>query len=167
MSLQIADLKTDREWSAATSFKKQEFYDLLTWFSKGYLAIYTISIEKIQENLKQEFSFSTYQELLFFVLFTLKNPTTYDVNGIIFGISQSASEQNFKKGLLILKKAIELAQQLPTQSFSDEQALVAFVNQHKKLKIDVTEIAVQRPKDKVKQKSLYSGKKKDILVNPW
>jgi len=125
MSLQIADLKTDREWSAATSFKKQEFYDLLTWFSKGYLAIYTISIEKIQENLKQEFSFSTYQELLFFVLFTLKNPTTYDVNGIIFGISQSASEQNFKKGLLILKKAIELAQQLPTQSFSDEQALVA------------------------------------------
>lgn len=165
MSLQISDLKTDRNWSAATSVKKHQFYNLLPWFSKGYVDIYGISIENIQENLNQEFIFTTYEELLFFVLFVIKNPTTYDVNGLIFGISQSASEQNFKKGLLILKRAVELAGQLPVQSFENQEQLVNFVNQHKKLKLDVTEITVQRPKDKVNQKTLYSGKKKDTLVS--
>lgn len=160
MSLQISDLKTDREWSSATSVKKQQFYNLLPWFSKGYVDIHGISIENIQENLNQEFIFSTCEQLLFFVLFAIKNPTTYDVNGLIFNISQSASEQNFKKGILILKRAIELADQLPAQSFEDQEQLLDLINQHKKLKLDVTEITVQRPKNKADQKSVYSGKKK-------
>lgn len=165
MSLQISSLNTDREWSAATSVKSHQFYRLLPWFSRAYFDIYGVSLENMQQNLNQEFAFSTYDELLFFVLFVIKNPTTYDVNGLIFGISQSASEQNFKKALLILKRALELATQLPMQSFENQDQLINFINQHKKLKLDVTEIEVQRPKNKANQKALYSGKKKHTPVN--
>lgn len=164
MSLHLSQLKNDREWSATTSVKKSHFDSLLPWFSKSYEQIHGLNIQEAQANLNQSFVFATYGDLLFFVLFVLKNPTTYDVNGLIFGISQTAAETNFKKGIVILKNALFLTGQLPLREFENEAALIAFINEHKHLKIDVTEISIQRPKNKELQKSHYSGKKRDILV---
>ncbi|NJO00921.1 MAG: transposase family protein [Bacteroidia bacterium] len=90
----------------------------------------------------------------------MKNPTTFDVSGLVFGFSQTAAETNFKRGIKLLTKAFELCHQLPAQTFSTEQEMLAFLDQQRRLKIDVTEIGVQRPKNNEAQKAHYRGKKK-------
>lgn len=162
MSLTLSQLKSQRSWRAATTLSKEEFYRLLPWFTQAYEMSQGTDIASAQSNLKKAFAFSNYEELLFFILFTLKNPSTYDVNGLIFGISQSAAVNNFRRGMGILHKALELSGQLPAQEFEDEEALQACLSRHGVLKIDATELSIQRPKDKQKQKNHYSGKKSAI-----
>lgn len=162
MSLNLSQLSTDRSWRAATTLSAAEFYRLLPWFTQAYESSQGIDIVSAQTNLKKEFAFPDCAELLFFVLFTLKNPSTYDVNGLIFGISQSAAVNNFSRGLRILHKALELSGQLPAQEFEDEESLKAYLSRHKVLKIDVTELSIQRPKNPQEQKRHYSGKKSGI-----
>ena len=45
--------------------------------------------------------------------------------------------------------------------------MIEFINKHKVAKVDCTEISVQRPKDKEKQKGDYSGKKKTYSKSPY
>ena len=85
MSLSIAQLKTDRSWRSSTGLSQIKFNQLLIPFTKAYNAVYQVDIDTHQENLDKEFAFSTCQDLLFYVLFCLKNPTVYDVRGLIFG----------------------------------------------------------------------------------
>lgn len=162
MALSVENLKKSREWSASIGMTKTKFEALLPYFESAYIELNGIGIKEAQENLKQIFVLPTYKDFLFFVLFTLKNPTTFDVNGLIFDFSQTAAETNFKKGCTILKKAFELCHQLPKNQFDTEEELISFLSNQKRLKIDVTEINVQRPKNNESQKKLYSGKKKDI-----
>ena len=162
MPLSVKNLKKSRELKASTGMSKKKFESLLIYFESAYEELNEVGIKEAQENLKQLFVFPTYDDFLFFTLFTLKNPTTYDVNGLVFGISQTAAETNFKRGIKILKKALEICHQLPENKFNTEEEMLIFVNKHKRFKIDVTEISVQRPKDKDLQKAHYSGKKKGI-----
>lgn len=162
MALSLSSLKTERQWRSATTLNALEFEALLTYFERAYEQENGVSLAVAQQNLCQEFVFSTYADLLFYVLFSLKNPTTFDVNGLIFGISQSAAEANFKKGVAILEVALGLSKNLPRQAFKDMEDFKKYLKDHKILKIDVTEIAVQRPRNKEKQKARYSGKKSDI-----
>ena len=78
-----------------------------------------------------------------FTLFSLKNPTTFDVNGLIFGISQTAAEYNFRKGLELLRSALSLCGQLPRQKFKGLADFESYAREHDCLKIDATEVAVQ------------------------
>lgn len=160
MALSIENLKKSREWNASIGMTKTKFEALLPYFESAYIELNGIGIKEAQENLKQTFVLPKYKDFLFFILFTLKNPTTFDVNGLIFNFSQTAAETNFKKGCKILKKAFELCHQLPENQFDTEEELITFLSKHKRLKVDVTEINVQRPKKSESQKNLYSGKKK-------
>lgn len=165
MALSITFLKTDRQWRSSTTLNAKEFDALLKWFALAYEQEHEVSLEDAQINLSKDFIFSTYPDFLFFILFSLKNPTTFDVNGLIFEISQSAAETNFKRGLHILETALSLCTSLPRQSFKDISDFKTYIKEHKCLKIDVTEITVQRPRNKEKQTARYSGKKSGILVN--
>lgn len=160
MALSVKNLKTEREWRASTGMSKIKFDALLPYFESAYTEILGVGIKEAQENLQQEFSLPNHEEFLFFILFTLKNPTTFDVNGLVFGISQSGAVANFKRGIRILKRAFEICRQLPENEFITEEEAITFLNKQKRLKIDVTEIAVQRPKNAASQKEHYSGKKK-------
>jgi len=163
MSLSVKKLKKSREWSASTGISESKFRALLPYFELAYIELNEIGIEESQKNLKQKFVLPTYDEFLFFTLFTLKNPTTFDVNGLVFGFSQTAAETNFKRGTQVLTRAFELCHQLPKNEFRTNEEITNFLNNQKRLKIDVTEISVQRPKNNESQKEHYSGKKKDIL----
>jgi hypothetical protein len=164
MSLSILSLKTERQWRSSTTLSSKQFAVLVKWFSVAYEQEHGVSLETAQINLSKEFIFSTYPDFLFFVLFSLKNPTTFDVNGLIFGISQSAAESNFKRGLAVLELALSITNNLPRQNFKDIADFKNYLKEHKILKIDVTEITVQRPRNKEKQVERYSGKKNAILV---
>lgn len=162
MALSVENLKNSREWNASIGMTQTKFELLLPYFESAYVKLNTVGIKEAQENLDQTFVLPTYKDFLFFTLFTLKNPTTFDVNGLIFGFSQSAAGTNFKRGCKILKVAFELCHQLPVNEFKTDEEVISFLNGQKRLKIDVTEIKVQRPKKSESQKNLYSGKKKVI-----
>jgi len=49
---------------------------------------------------------------------------------------------------------------MPKRSFDTVEEFQEYFNGHKKLILDGTEQRVQRPKNKEKQKTMYSGKKK-------
>jgi hypothetical protein len=75
MSLSLAQLKTDRDWRSSTGVSQAKFTELLALFVKAYQAVYEVAICEHQVDLKKEFVFETYQDLLFYGLFCLKNPT--------------------------------------------------------------------------------------------
>jgi hypothetical protein len=162
MSLSLAQLKTDRDWRSATGVSQAKFTELLALFVKTYRSVYEVDISEHQVNLKKEFVFDTYEDLLFYVLFCLKNPTIYDVRGLIFGLSASTADYNFEKGLALLEKALNA--HMPARQFESLTAFLDWVQQHPVLTIDVTEVRIQRPKDQQRQKDTYSGKKSIIPI---
>lgn len=96
------------------------------------------------------------------MLFCLKNPTVYEVRGLIFGLSASTADYNFEKGLVLLEKALDA--QMPARQFGCLTAFLDWVQQHPVLTIEVTEVHIQRPKDNQRQKETYSGKKSTIPI---
>ena len=162
MSLSIFQLKTDREWRSSTGLSQQKFAQLLLVFTKSYESVYQVDMATQQHNLKKDFAFNNYQDLLFYVLFCLKNPTIGDVRGLIFDLPTATADYNFEKGLVILEKSLD--SHLPARSFENLEAFLAYVAQHADLTIDVTELHIQRPKDKKRQKDTYSGKKNSIVT---
>lgn len=161
--MQLSQLQSDRSWRSALGMSEAKFRQLAVLFSQAYQAEYEVDIATKQQNLKREFAFSTTDELLFFVLFCQKNPTIHDVRALIFNLPTATADYNFEKGLAILDKA--LAAFRPAQHFADLAAFLAYFRHHPHLTIDVTEIYVQRPKNKARQKEIYSGKKNDIPIN--
>lgn len=164
MSLRLTQLKTDREWRSSTGLSQAKFSQLLTLFTNTYQVVYEVDISEHQANLKKDFVLATYSDLLFYVLFCLKNPTVYDVRGLIFGLSSSTADYNFEKGLTLLEKTLEA--QMPARQFESLTAFLDWVQKHPVLTIDVTEVRIQRPKDNQRQKDTYSGKKSIIPIKP-
>ena len=162
--MQLNQLKSDRSWRSALGMSELKFRQLALLFNQAYQAECEIDIATKQQNLKRQFAFSTTEDLLFYVLFCQKNPTIHDVRALIFDLPTATADYNFEKGLLILHKALAMFQ--PAQSFANIAEFLAYFRHHSHLTIDVTEVYVQRPKDKVRQKEIYSGKKNDIPIKP-
>ncbi len=92
MKLQISDLNSDREWSAATGRTKTQFEKLLLLFTASYLELYEQSVAKRQAEIEMTPCLSSEEELLFFTLFSLKVGLTYDVLSIVSGIESEAKD---------------------------------------------------------------------------
>lgn len=160
--MQLSQLKSDRSWRSALGMSEAKFRQLAILFDQAYQAEYEVDIATKQQNLKQQFAFSTTEDLLFYVLFCQKNPTVHDVRALIFNLPTSTADYNFEKGLAILNKALSAFQ--PAQSFTNLAAFLAYFRHHSHLTIDVTEVFGQRPKNKEQQKNIYSGKKNDTRI---
>lgn len=155
--MRLSQLTSDRSWRAALGMSEAKFRQLALLFEQAYLIEYEIDIETKQQNMKRPFAFATTDELLFYVLFCQKNPTVHDVRALIFDLPTATADDNFTKGAAILAKALTGFQ--PAQSFANRADFSAHFAQHPHLTIDVTEVYVQRPRHKTRQKELYSGKK--------
>ena len=161
--MNINQLKSDRSWRAALGMGEQQFYQLLVFFDQAYKSHYEVDIAVKQQNLKRQFAFATTEDLLFYTLFCQKNPTVHDVRALIFNLPTATADDNFEKGLRLLQLAT--ATFMPAQSFANLAEFLAYFKDHSHLTIDVTEVYVQRPKDKQRQEDVYSGKKKDTPIN--
>lgn len=159
MDLSFSKIKTDKELRAATSLSMVKFNTLSILFSNTYSKIYGVSIEESQANLVKDFVFSNSTELLFFVLFSLKNPTILTVLGLIFEIPQSTADYNFIKGLKISHQCLTENSDMPAREFKDEAEFLTYFQSEGKIVLDVTEFKIERPSDNAKQKEVYSGKK--------
>ena len=162
MNLQIADLNTDREWSAATGCTKAQSEKLLVLFTASYLELHSKSVAERHAEIEVTPCLSSEEELLFFTLFSLKAGLTYDVLGFVSGMDRSNAKRNQTLGLTVLEHALEKAQFLPRRKFKAAAQFAEYFKQEETLIFDGVEQRMQRPNDDEAQRDFYSGKKSAI-----
>jgi hypothetical protein len=166
MKLKISDLKTERQWRAATGFDQARFEKILVLFSASYLNLHGESVADRQAELEVTPSLTSEEELLFFTLFSLKAGLTYDLLGLVCGMDAANAKRNQEFGLRVLEQSLAAAGCLPKREFKDPAEFAAYLQHEETLIFDGTEQRTQRPSDDAAQKENYSGKKKDIRPKP-
>jgi hypothetical protein len=122
MKLQMADLKTERQWRAATGFDQVRFERLLELFTRAYRELYGQDVMQRRAALKIKPSLTSEAELLYFTLFSLKSGLAYDLLGIIFEMAEAEAKSNQELGLVVLKECdFVLMCNLKVFNFSDLQ----------------------------------------------
>jgi hypothetical protein len=166
MKLKISDLKTQRQWRAATGINHARFQKLLVLFSASYLNLYGKSVAERQADIEVIPSLASEEELLFFTLFSLKAGLTFDLLGLVCGMDASNAKRNQELGLRVLEQSLEAAGCLPKREFKNAAEFAEYLKNEKTLIFDGTEQRTQRPADKEAQKENYSGKKKGTPPRP-
>lgn len=159
MKLQLSDLTTDRQWSAATGCTQTQFEKLLVLFTASYLELHGKSVAERQAEIEVTSSLSSEEELLFFTLFSLKVGLTYDVLGFVSGLDGSNAKRNQTLGLAVLEHALRTTQCLPQRKFKDATEFAEYLQHEETLIFDGLEQRMQRPSDDEVQREHYSGKK--------
>lgn len=162
MKLQISDLKTERQWRAATGLNQARFQQLLGRFTEGYHALHGCSVAVRQAGLEITPSLRSEEELLYFTLFSLKGGLTYDVLGIVCGMDAANAKRNQTLGLEVLERTLKGLNCLPKRRFKDAAEFSEYLENEETLIFDGIEQRTQRPSDDEAQKDNYSGKKKPI-----
>jgi hypothetical protein len=162
MKIQTSDLKSERQWRAATGLNKERFYKLLSGFEKSYLAEYGQPLKERLVKNKRGYCIHNEEELLLFTLISLKSGLTYDLLGLMCGMDMSNAQRNQDMGLRILQQTLKLTNDLPKRNFLNAEEFEAYFSGEESLIIDATEQRIVRPTDPIDQKEYYSGKKKPI-----
>ncbi|WP_394993961.1 hypothetical protein [Emticicia sp.] len=162
MKLDILELTTERQWRSATGLTKEKFEILLSPFQESYENVYGKTIQERTSESPNNPTITSYSELLFFTLFSLKSGLTYDLLGFVCGIDGSNAKRNQTMGIGILKDTLSKIGILPKRNFETPQDFKAYFEEHKTLILDATEQRVQRPQENEVQKTYYSGKKNVI-----
>ena len=160
MKLKTEDLKTERQWRAATGFDQKRFEKLLELFTVSYLKLFGKTVAERQAEIETTPSLTTERELLLFTLLSLKAGLTYDLLGIVSGMDGSNAKRNQDLGLKVLEQALGEAGCLPKREFKNAAEFAEYLKQEKTLIFDGVEQRTQRPGDEEEQKMNYSGKKK-------
>jgi len=164
MKIGVSDLTTDRKWRSALGLDKERFNSLLKLFSDSYEELFEESIETKQSyNPSNNSKITSYEDLLFFTLFSLKSGLTYDLLGLVTGIDGSNAKRNQELGIKILKNGLDKMGVLPKREFENVEEFKSYFSKENELIIDGIEQRMQRPSDNETQKEHYSGKKRDIL----
>jgi hypothetical protein len=160
LKIGVLDLTTDRKWRSCIGLDAIRFYKLLPLFSLSYEELFEESItSKQSENPAGNSKITTYEDLLFFTLFSLKSGLTYDVLGLVTGLDGSNAKRNQERGLQVLKHALGKASVLPKREFKTVEEFNIYFAGKKELLLDGLEQRIQRPSDYDVQKGFYSGKK--------
>ncbi|MFN7120302.1 MAG: hypothetical protein ACK4TA_26170, partial [Saprospiraceae bacterium] len=83
MSLHYKAIKEDRQWRATIGLSQVKFEQLVDLFKRSYEHLNGGSLEQGAYNLKKTLILKSYEEVVFYVLFQLKNGLTYDVLGFL------------------------------------------------------------------------------------
>ena len=166
MKLKISDLKTERQWRAATGFDQARFEQLLGLFTASYLSLYGQSVADRQAALEVTPSLTSEAELLFFTLFSLKAGLTDDRLGLVCGLDAANAKRNQELGLRVLEQTLATTGCLPKREFKDAAEFAEDLKHEESLIFDGTEQRTQRPGDDAAQKENYSGKKSATPPKP-
>lgn len=162
MKLQLADLKTERQWRAATGLDESRFQQLVGLFQTAYQSLYGQTVEERQSLIKVTPSLTSEAELLYFTLFSLKSGLTYDLLGLVCGMDSANAKRNQELGVKVLQQALEAVSCVPKREFRSVQEFEEYLKKESTLILAGTEQRIQRPQESEEQKECYSGKKKDI-----
>lgn len=162
MSITYKDVRNERQWKASTGLSSTQFYELAQDFGASYENIFGVTISERKSNSTTESVFKTYEDLLFFTLYSIKSGLTYDLLGLNFGLDGSNAYQNQALGLRILRGALNKSGNLPKRTYATVAEFKEHWSEETEIYIDATEQRRQRPSDPSEQKEDYSGKKKPI-----
>lgn len=157
-------LANKRLMLALTGATPQEFENLIPAFTQAYLE------EKRKQHAKnaneREFGggrigfLKTIPEKLFFILLYYKCYPTYDLVSLIFNCNRSNGCRRQFQLSKSLEKTLKKKLTLPVRKMKTLEEFFEAFPGAREVFIDGTERPIQRPKDRQKQKSNYSGKKK-------
>ena len=162
MAISYREIRTDRQWKAATGYSEKSFHGLVKLFSSAYEEFHETSLgEQVAQRVDAP-KFKTYEDMPFFVLYSLKSGLTYDLLALNFDMSRSVAFEQQAALVVILQMALEKNGLLPKRHFESLGELQKYLHDHDELLIDGTEQPRQRPGNQEDQKEDYSGKKKGI-----
>lgn len=160
MALSYRDIRDERTWKATTGLNSTKFHELVGHFQKVYEGFLGESIEQRHQNAKDEATFATYADLLFFLLYSIKTGSTYDVIAFNFGMDRANAFRNQAFGMSILRMTLSETGDLPKRVYESVREFQRDMEKHESLLLDATEQRRQRPGNEQDQKDDYSGKKK-------
>ena len=160
MPISHQSVRTQRQWRAATGLTQEQFTELTILFGKTYEDFHEESLLAIVARRTDDVKFKTYEDLLFFILYSLKSGLTYDLIALSFDISRSVAFEQQAAGVRILQMTLQANDHLPRQNFESLEDLERSLDGYDELLIDGTEQRRQRPGNQDDQKEDYSGKKK-------
>ena len=95
MAIAYQDIRTNRQWKAATGVSAKQFNHLTKLFGQAYEEVFGDSLSERREHSSQDSSFNTYADLLFFGLYSIKSGLTYDLIALrSFDLSPSNAHAN-------------------------------------------------------------------------
>ena len=162
MAISYQDIRNDRQWKASTGLNESQFFSLVKLFGEAYGALFGHSMQERQSNSSANSTFTTYESLLFFTLYSINSGLTYDLLGLTFGLDGANAYQNQALGLRVLRTALHRNDQLPKRIYKSVEEFKEHWLEESEILVDATEQHRQRPQDQQDQKEDYSGKKKRI-----
>jgi hypothetical protein len=168
MKIQYAELKgRSRLLQSLTGLSTKEFEALLPSFE---LAWEQFEAETFGGKARvrargggRKAELSTLSDKLLFILMYFRQYPTQEVQGYLFGLGQPQANEWIHRLSGVLNQALGYEQQLPERRAARLSEVLTACPELTFL-IDGTERPINRPKDKEKQKSHYSGKKKKHTV---
>lgn len=160
MAISYQDVRNDRQWKASTGLSGEQFFKLVTLFGQAYERLLGESMEVRQSNSSGTSTFKTYEDLLFFTLYSVKSGLTYDLLGLTFGLDGANAYQNQALGLRVLRAALEQGGYMPKRNYKTIEEFKEHWSEEGEILMDATEQLRQRPGNQQEQKENYSGKKK-------
>lgn len=168
MHMQYIALQTKpRTLRSLTGFKATEFESLLPSFGQAWDSFVKEQAERPSRQRAYGAGRTAHlkklEDKLLFILFYYRQYPTQEAQGFFFGMSQAQANEWIHRLSELLNQALGYEMQLPERRAANLEAVLsacpslAFI-------MDGTERPINRPKDKEKQKSHYSGKKKAHTV---
>lgn len=149
---------------ALTGVTPQEFNDLVPAFSQSYFEKKRKQHRKNSKERKigggRKGFLKTIEEKLFYALFYHKCYPTYDLASLIFDCNRSNACRRQFEISKVLEKTLGKKLVLPIRKMRTLEEFFEAFPEAREVFVDGTERPIQRPKDKEKQKTNYSGKKK-------
>ena len=162
-------LKNERLMLAITGLNSKEFTELLPTFTiiwkrkrREYYNLNAAGDRAMGAGRKG--FLKTVEDKLFYVLFYYKCYPTFDLAGFVFGCDRSKACLRQQELSKILESTLGKKLVMPERQMRTIEEFFKAFPEAKEVFIDGTERPIQRPKDKKKQKSNYSGKKKRHTV---
>lgn len=160
MSLSYQQIRDERQWRAATGLSQAQFHKLASSFKQTYEDYLGEDISAGEKGTPNERKFRTYEDFLFFILYSIKSGQTYDLLGLSFEMDRATAFRHQTVGMRILELTLANLDYLPKRFFEDVDEFQTYMASEDKLLIDASEQKRQRPGNQDDQKKAYSGKKK-------
>jgi hypothetical protein len=136
------NLRTERQYRAATGLSEEKFNQLFEQFKHFYVP------KKGNPASPFEPLFQDAREALFFILFYYKTYPTLQILGLQFGCSDKTAFEYLEYIKPFLKKALEADKRLAVEVFGSQAAFDKAFEGVKDIIIDGFEVPVVRDKDK-------------------
>lgn len=164
MKMTYAELKDRaRLLQSLTGLNPTEFETLLPGFEAAWAKYVEETFEKKPRKRARgagrKAELSVIEDKLLFILVYFRQYPTQEVQGYLFGIRQAQANEWIHRLSGLLNQALGEACQLPERRPAKLNEVLAACPELTFM-MDGTERPINRPKDKAKQKSYYSGKKK-------